>query len=309
MKKILVILLFLYLNVCIYAQSVFDINIGIVVPEQQEDIKSDAFNLLKTKLKTVTAQNGISSDSFGTFVIYPTVNILDNQLIEGGMRNIYTTEIELSLFVKQVSNNAVFGSCSKTLKGSGRNITDAVKNAFSKINPKDNDYSLFFEQSKNKIRQYYSTNKTAMINKAKSMAKMQQYEQALALLMTYPETLEGIEDIQDTAIDIYKEYQNSKCNDLILKSKSAIATQDYETAATLLSEIDSESICSNEAKTLMKSIEQKIKEDQKQEFELINKMIDNETALESKRIDAIKSIGTEYAKNHQPHITYTQIIK
>ena len=40
-----------------------------------------------------------------------------------------------------------------------------------------------------------------------------------------------------------------------------------------------------------------------------NKLIDNAMTLESKRMDAIREIGVESAKNHKSCITCTQIMK
>ena len=76
-----------------------EVNIGVVVPEQQAEIQNDAFNLLNTRLKAVAAKNGVASDVFGEFVMYPVVNVLDSQLVEGGMRNMYLVEVDLDLFV------------------------------------------------------------------------------------------------------------------------------------------------------------------------------------------------------------------
>ena len=45
------------------------IAIGIVLPDQQEEINAKSFKLLETKLKSVAARNGIFSDSYGSFVI------------------------------------------------------------------------------------------------------------------------------------------------------------------------------------------------------------------------------------------------
>jgi hypothetical protein len=307
---------------CLYCFSQQDnsITIGIIVPEQLDEVNADAFRLLETKLKSVTAANGISSDLFGTFVMYPTVNIIDKKLVEGGMKNMYLIEIEMSLFVKQLNNNIEFGSCAKTLKGNGRNLSEAVKNAFTNIKPNDNTYTHFFAEIKKKIEVYYTTNKENMLKSAKTMASLQQYDQAMALLMTYPQSLNGADDILKTAVEIYKQYQNAVCSSIIAKAKGAISMQDYETTISLLETIDSESICQSEALKLIEQINKEIKAEQKKEFDLMNKVIDNEIALEnkridnemtleSKRIDAIRDIGVEYAKNHQPRITYTQIIR
>lgn len=113
------ILFFLFLSFYLTGvaqQQDSGIVIGIVLPERQDDVNANSFCLLETKLKSVTAKNGIFSDSYSSFVMYPKINIIDNALVEGGLRNITVVELEITLFVKQFETNVGFGSCSKTLK-------------------------------------------------------------------------------------------------------------------------------------------------------------------------------------------------
>lgn len=290
------------------AQSVGNISIGVVVPEQQDEIKSDAFRLLATRMKAIAASNGISSDLNGTFVMYPVVNITDDQLVEGGLKNFRLVELELSLFIRQLSTGAEFGTCSKALKGNGRSLTEAVRNAFAGINPKENTYANFITQAKAQITSYFTSNRTTLLEKAKSMATMQQYEEALALLMTYPQTLPGADEVNRAAITIYKSYQNSICSQLLSEARSAVAVQDYAAAASTLAQIDSESDCHEEAVRLSKQIGNEIKAQQSAEKELILKTMQQEHDLEVRRINAIKAIATSYFQ-HQPQITYTQIVR
>lgn len=291
-----------------YAQHDNDITIGIVVPEQQKEMDANAFRLLATRLNAVMGVNGVSSETNGTFVIYPVVNILDQKLVEGGLRNITMVEVELSLFVKQVVTHTLFGSCSKILKGNGRNLSDAIRNAFSGMNTRDNVYSQFLTQTKEKIANYYLENKANLLSQAHQLAANQQYEQALALLTTFPQNLKGANEVQAAAIEIYKKYQNQVCAQMILKAEAAISLQNYEEAAFILASIDTESVCHSDAMKLIKKVEDTIKADQKAEQELEEKLLNKKISLEKRRIDAIKEIATAYLSN-QPQITYTQIIK
>ena len=292
----------------IYAQHDNDITIGVIVPEQQKEIDANAFRLLATRLNAMMGANSVSSDMNGTFVMYPVVNVLDQKLVEGGLRNITMVEVELSLFVKQVLTHTLFGSCSKTLKGNGRNLSDAIRNAFSGINMRDNVYSQFLIQTKEKIANYYLENKANLLSQARQLASNQQYEQALTLLMTFPQNLKGADEVQAAAIEIYKKYQNKICSQMILKANAAISLQNYEEATSILATIDTESICHPDALKLIKKVEETIRTDQKAEQELEEKLLDKQISLEKKRIDAIKEIAVAYYSN-QPQITYTQIIK
>lgn len=308
MKKLVLSILIYLLCISVHAQHNNDITIGVIVPEQQEEIDISTFRLLATRMNAMMGTNGISSQANGTFVMYPVVNIIDQKLVEGGLRNITMVELELSLFVKQIITHTLFGNCSKKLKGNGRNLSDAIRNAFSTINIEDNVYSQFLGQTKEKIADYYLANKANLLNQANHLAASQQYEQALALLMTFPQNLKGADEMQTAAIDIYKKYQNRVCVQLILKAEAAISLQDYEKAASILATVDAEATCYSNALMLIKKIEESIRADQKtaqeQEDKLLNRMIN----LEKKRIDAIKEIAIAYFSN-LPEVSYTQIVK
>lgn len=300
MRKIVGILLCLF-SFAVYAQHDTDITIGVVVPQTQSELDSKSFHLLATRLENVMGTIGISSSVNDGIILYPEVNILSKQLVEGGLRNITIVELELSLFVKQVMTQTLFGSCSKVLKGSGRTFSDAVCNAFINIKPQDEVYGNFLKQSKEKIVRYYWDNKDNIINQARKLGTAQQYEEALALLMTYPQNLNGAEDVWKAAVDIYKKYQNQKCSQLILQAKGFVTSQDYDEAISVLSQIDVESSCYSEALNILKQIDKSIRDDQREEKEFINKLIDQEFDLKTRRIDAIKSVASAFI-NSLPQI-------
>lgn len=313
MKKfILINLLFSLFCLSIYGQNKSDINIGILVPTHQENISSDIFRLLNTKLKSISNNNGVSSDMYGSFVMYPIVNILDHKLVEGGLKNMYVADVELSLFVKQIKTNSEYGFCNIVLKGTGNNLENAIKNAISKIDVRSNIYTAFLSESKNKIKEYYLSNKSSIINNAMSLSQLGKYEEAIASLMVYPETLEGYNEIITTATNLYMQLQNKICDKIIKDAQGKVALKEYENAINILLEIDSESICSDFANNLINDIQEEIKNEIKKEEdmerEFVNKIIDNEYSLESKRINAMRAIAIEFARNQQPQ-NYIEIIK
>ncbi|MBR3918791.1 MAG: hypothetical protein IKJ59_08665 [Clostridia bacterium] len=309
MKKILCIFMFSLIFSSGYSQTNFDINIGIIVPQEQEIINSDALKLLDTKLKAIANHNGVSSNIWGTFIMYPIVNIISENVVEGGLRNIHIVEIEISLFVRQINNNAEFGNCNVLLNGSGDNLSNAIKNAFTKIDVKSMTYQQFLTDSKTKICKYYITNKSNIIKRANTLANLKRYDEAISLLMIYPETLDGYDDIKQASIDIYLKWQSCVCKQMIVKAESAIAIQDYTTALELLAMIDSESVCGGEALRLVKEINAQLRNKEEKHIEYINKIVGMEYELEQRRITAIKEIATNYAKHNQPQITYNQIIR
>ncbi len=77
----------------------------------------------------------------------------------------------------------------------------------------------------------------------------------------------------------------------------------------VLLQIDPISDCFNEAQNRIKSIENKITEQKKDERELEIRKYENEVELEKKRIEAIKEIAVAYYQRTQPTYNYNVLMK
>lgn len=85
MNKILIFLLGIVLSVSVKAQS--DLTIGLVMPSEEiDEVKPDAYKLLQSKIEKVLTTSGVATYG-GDFVLYPIVTIVDENLIEGGIKN------------------------------------------------------------------------------------------------------------------------------------------------------------------------------------------------------------------------------
>jgi hypothetical protein len=139
---------------------------------------------------------------------------------------------------------------------------------------------------------------------------MQQYEQALGLLMSVPEEVSSCyNQIQDKAIEAYKAYQTQKCSELIQKAKTSLAGNDFIGALNILSEIDPSATCFNEAQTIAKSAETKVKAEEKKQWDFQMKQYNDAVSLEKQRIEAIKEIAVSYYKSQPTSVNYNYIVK
>lgn len=86
-----------------------------------------------------------------------------------------------------------------------------------------------------------------------------------------------------------------------MQAKGFVTSQDYDEAISVLSQIDVESSCYSEALNILKQIDKSIRDDQREEKEFINKLIDQEFDLKTRRIDAIKSVASAFI-NSLPQI-------
>lgn len=312
MKKILLIITAFVLFQFAKSQSTNDvgkISISVIMPENVDGLDASQLSKLETKITQIVTNSGIGASGYNnSFVIYPKFAIYETNIVEGGLQNITVVKSELSLFIKQVDNNLLFSSISKTLNGSGNNKLTALTNAISKIAVNDNEYKMFVETGKAKIIKYYESKCLDIITKSETLAKKQDFEQALGLLMSVPEEVSCYAKVQEKSIELYKAYQDQKCKTLIHEVNLSVTNNDYTKALENLGLIDPSSSCFKEAQGIMKKIESKIDAEQKRQLALQMKIYNDQVALQKQRINAVKEIAVAYYKN-RPSVHYNYIIR
>ncbi len=314
MKKIYFVLVAIILTVMSFAQTTSEIGkiaLSVIIPENIDGLNISQLSKLDTKIAQIVTVSGLAASGYNTnFVIYPKFAINESNVVEGGMQNITAVNAELTLFIKQVDNNMLFSTISKSLKGSGSSKELAVTNAISKITTTDPEFKTFIETGKSKIIQYYESKCSEIIKKADTYVKMQQYEQALGLLMSVPEEVPSCyNQIQGKAIETYKAYQTQRCAEQIQLAKTTLAANDYFGTLNILSEIDPSAICFKEAQTIAKSAETKVDVEEKKQWDFQMKQYSDAVSLEKQRIQAIKEIAVSYYKSQPTSINYNYIVR
>lgn len=305
MKRLFFIFSFLVMFLYCHAE----LFIGVVVPEQQGRVDTPAFKMLQTRLQQLMTSVGCSSMQRSGLIVYPVVNTLNEELVEGGMKNLYITEFEISLFIYHVDTKTHFGSYSYVVKGSGISYSAASKSAFSKLKTTDVAFSQFMDSIKKDIYTFFENYREDLIAKAKTYSQMQQYEEALALLYSYPGGIAGSDQVNTVMIEIFKLYQAANCAQIIQQSQSYIAQRDYESALFMLSSIDTMSPCATESKKLIKETEKKINARITEARQQEKLELDRLERRERMTVNAIKDIVIAYCNKSQPKITYQNIFR
>jgi hypothetical protein len=279
------------------------IALAVVMPDNSDGLEPAQITRLEGKITQLVTHSGLSASGYGTnFVVYPVLTIAESNVVEGGMQNITVTTAELNLYIKQVDNNLVFATISKRLKGSGSSKALSLANAISQIQTTDPEYQRFIEQGKQKILAYYQSKCDDIIRQADASVRMNQFDQALALLVTVPAEATGcFTKAQGKAVAIYKAYSDQHCSELLLQAKGNLAANRYDEGLTLLSSIDPGSKCFTEAKSLMVKAEMEIDVNERKTF-------DAQLSLEKQRINAIRDIAKAYYAN-RPSVTYHVVVR
>ncbi len=301
------------------AQEPGQINIGVVVPDQMEGMEPGQIDRLRTKMEQICTRNGIRAGYVpGGFVVYPVFEMYEPEVIEGGMRRIYQIHADLTLFIKQVDGIGV-ASVFKQLRGNGTSPNQAVMNAIAGINVQDSAFTSFIKEGKRKISTYYEQLCGTLVVKADGMAQREEYDAALALLMSMPETVSCYEEITRKTVEIYNRNKSKLCRSLLNAAQVAAARKDYEGAARSLVGIDLSSDCQEEVQQLIRDIGDRIDAKEKQEWDFAMKKyndwiekekacldVERETSLAA--LDAAKELAKAYYAN-QPEVHYMQIVK
>jgi triphosphoribosyl-dephospho-CoA synthetase len=148
------------------------------------------------------------------------------------------------------------------------------------------------------------------VKKADAFIKMQQYGQALGLLMSVPEEVSDCYDkVRNKSIDAFQAYQKQHCTEQIQQARTLVAGMYYDEALNVLSEIDPSTECFAEAKTTVKSIENKVNAEHKKHWDMQVKTYNDAVALEKQRINAAKEIAVSYYKSQPKTVNYLYIAR
>lgn len=305
MNRFFLVIVALIFTISSHAQN--NITIGLVMPEEELDgVKPDAYKILGSRLEKMLTASGVSSFG-GDFVMYPVVNIIEENLIEGGIKNFFKIKIELTLNVANLSSKTLFASESWTLSGSSeRYRSNAVKNAFGNLRGNDPRFMSLVENTKKRISDYYVANKSAILAKASSLSASGEYEEAIALLSNYPSQVSGSNEAQALLHKVYTKYTNNNASRILNEARAAFATKDYDQAVSLASQIDPESSHYNEAKAIINQVRSTINREEAAEHQREMKALEIQADIQKTKINAEASVARAYY--NRKVITYNNIV-
>lgn len=316
-----------------FAQSQSNnIYISVVQP-QRDDISQEATEQLETKMHQLIAANGIvDSDPNGRFVITAKAEVLSKDIIGGAPQRI-SQKIEFTFIIGDVVENKVFESCSFTELGIGVNENKSFINAVSKIKSDAHQFTEFLSAAKNEIVHFYSTCCEQIIVEAQQQAANRDYQQAIYLLMQVPTICDCAQRCQEMMIAYYDTYSETTAKALINDAKAAWASSPNATGAAKVADIISKLPLGTGGQTeidrLITEINQKLREDEKRDWEFRMKQYKDEIARQEREyqlreqcqtaelqyqareqqarhqrqlrmIDACREVGLAFARNYQP---------
>jgi hypothetical protein len=315
-------------------------------------LPAEAKSQLQTKLNQITSNNGMGgSQANPRFIITAHVNIGTKDIIAGPPQMI-SQNLVLVLFVGDALTNTIFSNTTLSLKGVGTNENKAFIEAFKNINPKNKEVTAFLEEGKNKIINYYSTNCDFIIKDAQTLVKQEKYDEAIYQLSLVPDVCQDCYfKCLDTLASIYQQKIDADCKVKFNEAKVTWAAAQNPTGAEkagdILTTIHPMANCQKDVTAFIKSIDGKLKADEKARWQFKMKQYDDKIAaqkeqvriaeeksrrddlyrenqserdavaqekqsqrnyeLDKIRVSAYRDVAVEYAKNQPKTVTYNNI--
>ncbi|MCF0185150.1 MAG: hypothetical protein HUJ98_01515 [Bacteroidaceae bacterium] len=287
---------------CVCAQNE-NVSISVAIPVGGfTDLNTQS--ILKNKALKIVSAEGVATTECGAIAIVPEINILDQDYVDGGMRRIYTLKLSTTFTVRNIMNNTVFNTVQITSRGEGYTETEALRSAISKIDDTSNLFSNFISVSKKKILDYYANNTKALIAKAKTLANQQLFDEALALMSTYPESLKGYAEVSSTISTIFKQYQAHNCNQVLMEANAAYSNHNYDEAAYLLATIDANSPCAVPAKSLLASINNALNKQYNDAISMEKEQLRSIERLQTAQLNAAKEVAKAYFQRQNNYVFF-----
>ncbi|MEZ4962333.1 MAG: hypothetical protein R2830_21070 [Saprospiraceae bacterium] len=285
-----------------------DITLSIVMPESLEGLEDQHLSRLQSKISNLLTSQGFGAEGLPNgIVIYPKINLYADDVVNTGMQQLTVVRGELSLFIKQVDDQVVFASSTKTLSGSGRNRAHALDMLMNSIKPAE--WQDFLTNGKQKIVRYYAERCDGIISQAGQLAQAGQSGRALAMLLNVPTEVPCYDKVKDKTKAIYQQYINERCAELLQSAKAKLTANDYRVGLAIVGQIDPASNCHKEANDLMRGIAQEMDQQSQREWDMMQKMWTDRVELEKHRQACARDVAVAYWQNRWPTYNYLVVIK
>ncbi len=292
MKRLLQVLVLLFIVQGAKGQEKLDdfgrIILNTYLPEDM-NVPTEAKNFLATKLSQIATNNGMGGSQLNPrFVITAAVNMGTKDIIPGPPQMV-AQNLEITLFVGDALDNTLYSNVILNVKGVGTNENKAFIEAIKNINPKNKEIIDFLETGKKKIIEYYTSQCDFILKNALTLAKLEKYDEAIYTLAVVPEVCqECYNKCLDTATFIYQQKINAECKVKLNEAKTAwsasLNPDGAERAGSILSSINPLANCQSDVDNLIKSIDSKLKADEKKRWDFQMKQYADKVAAQKEQM-------------------------
>jgi hypothetical protein len=315
MKIIYTILAVLCCNLS-FTQTNADVGrivLNSTVIDNDKKVPEEASMQLISKLQQIATNSGLGGNSINPrFVLAVKPNVTTKDIIAGPPQML-SLNLEFVFFIGDAIEPMQFSSLTLNVKGVGTNENKAYINAIQNINPRNKEFGPFITTGKGKIVEYYARRCEAISVKAKVLSDKQEFDAAIYEIMQIPDACGPCyEKSLNEVRSIYQKKVDSEGKKAYLEANKKWSSNSNSTGAkealAILGNIDPSSSVFKDAIALSRSIQKKISEDEKREWDFKMKAYQDDVELEKERLDAARKIAVAYFKNQPKTIVYNRLI-
>lgn len=277
------------------------IDMAVAVPQQQMTSDKGVLQVLRNKLSAALPASGCSQSDYGSIIICPSTAVSGKQMVEGGMKTITVYDVNLTVSLSNIITGTGFNTMSMNLRGEGYSEAEAVISAVNKLSNDDVRLVKFLSESRKKIIDYYKNNRKNILIQAQTLANMQQYDKAIALLASYPANISGYDEVAEAMTNIYNMYMIGICSQLIQSANGAFAVGKYDEAIDILNCIDMQSPCAEEVVALTEKVRREVDAEKQQTIDLYLQEMQTAADMEKRRLRTIENIAVAYYQRQRDY--------
>lgn len=284
--------------------------ISIQLDDDFSNIPTAAKNVLYQSLNRIATENGLTTDAPTTpFVLTAHCDVLDKSNLPGPpIQTVYN--LGITFYMADTYTHKKFGTAYITLNGVGTGEVKSYINAFRRINTNAEEVKNLINKGKANMMNYYDTQYPNIIKEAQRLASLQNYEEALTMVLSIPICSKGGEEAIQYGLQLYTKYLD-RMNLFLLNQAKVLwaAGQNQQTAydvCAMLAQVDPDAACYADATKLMEEVKSQVRSDI--DFEMRQKYNDH-IQLEKDRIAAARAIGVAYGNNQKTTTTNLMWLK
>lgn len=278
-----------------------EMQMAVVVDSQLSSIPVESQDVLINSLERIITKNGMTKNvTFTQFLLTAKVEELEKHVVTTGAPAQYVQNLGVTLYVIDAVSGQKYASTYTEVDGVGKSEEKSFNNAIRNLAPLNPKVVSFMDAAKKKIIDYYDKNYPTLIKEAQTLAGLEKYDEAFAIICTVPLCSRGYSEAIRAGLKIFEGYIDRHGVLMLNKAKTIWAANPTgdgaKDVAKLIGQIDPKASCHGEAMKFLQDVQKQSRADFEFDF---HKKYDDLIDLEKHRLDAIRAIGEAYG-NGQP---------
>ena len=182
LRKLSFSLVFVLAALSLRAQAVIDLS-AYIDDETAAQLGDNNAAALKNKISKIITRNGMAVDT--------------------GMTTLHVLRADLTLSVKNLFEDTVFGSQTISLQANGKSMEACMRSLINKVNVNDARFAKLIGDVQQGIADYYTRQMPKILAKVNSLVAREEYEDAMAALAVIPESVDEYEAVEELKVQVY----------------------------------------------------------------------------------------------------------